>query len=62
MAAAKIRNKRTLLHCNHIEPPALALAQLKRYAQAATNAEELSELLGIEGNAAHSALITARPH
>jgi len=50
--AAKIRNQRTLLRRNHIEPPAIALAQLKRYAQAALNADELDELLGIEGNAA----------
>jgi CRISP-associated protein Cas1 len=50
--AAKIRNQRTLLRRNHIEPPAIALAQLKRYAEAALNAEELDELLGIEGNAA----------
>jgi CRISPR-associated protein Cas1 len=50
--AAKIRNQRTLLRRNHIEPPAIALAQLKRYAEAAMNAEELDELLGIEGNAA----------
>jgi CRISP-associated protein Cas1 len=50
--AAKIRNQRTLLRRNHVEPPAIALAQLKRYAEAAMNAEELDELLGIEGNAA----------
>ncbi|MGA7869864.1 MAG: CRISPR-associated endonuclease Cas1 [Candidatus Binatus sp.] len=50
--AAKIRNQRTLLRRNHIEPPAIAVAQLKRYAGAAMNAEELDELLGIEGNAA----------
>jgi CRISP-associated protein Cas1 len=52
LVAAKIRNQRTLLRRNHIEPPAIALAQLKRYAEAAMNAEELDELLGIEGNAA----------
>jgi CRISPR-associated protein Cas1 len=50
--AAKIRNQRTLLRRNHIEPPPIALAQLKRYAEAALNAEKLEELLGIEGNAA----------
>lgn len=50
--AAKIRNQRTLLRRNHIEPPVIALSQLKRYAEAAINAEELDELLGIEGNAA----------
>ncbi len=50
--AAKIRNQRTLLRRNHLEPPAIVLAQLKRYAEAALNAEQLDELLGIEGNAA----------
>jgi CRISPR-associated protein Cas1 len=52
LVAAKIHNQRTLLRRNHIEPPAIALAQLKRYAEAAMNAEKLDELLGIEGNAA----------
>jgi CRISP-associated protein Cas1 len=50
--AAKIRNQRTLLRRNHLEPPPIALAQLKRYAEAAMNAEQIEELLGIEGNAA----------
>jgi CRISP-associated protein Cas1 len=50
--AAKIRNQRTLLRRNHLEPPPSALAQLKRYAEAALNAEDLGQLLGIEGNAA----------
>ncbi len=50
--AAKIRNQRTLLRRNHIEPPVIALTQLKRYAEAAMQAEEPGELLGIEGNAA----------
>ncbi len=50
--AAKIRNQRTLLRRNHLEPPPIALAQLKRYAEAALNAEDLGQLLGIEGNAA----------
>ena len=50
--AAKIRNQRTLLRRNHLEPPPIALAQLKRYAEAALNAEDLGQLLGVEGNAA----------
>jgi CRISPR-associated protein Cas1 len=41
-----------LLRRNHLEPPPIALAQLKRYAEAALNADDLGELLGIEGNAA----------
>jgi CRISPR-associated protein Cas1 len=50
--ALKIRNQNTLLRRNPLEPRAIALAQLKRYAEAATNAQELDQLLGIEGNAA----------
>lgn len=50
--AAKIRNQRTLLRRNHLEPPPIVLAQLKRYAEMALLAEGLEELLGIEGNAA----------
>jgi CRISPR-associated protein Cas1 len=50
--AAKIRNQRTLLRRNHLEPPPIVLAQLKRYAAVALLAEGLEELLGIEGNAA----------
>lgn len=50
--AAKIRNQRTLLRRNHLEPPPIVLAQLKRYAELALLAEGLEELLGIEGNAA----------
>ncbi len=52
LVAAKIRNQRTLLRRNHLEPPPIALGQLKRYAEAALNAEGIEELLGIEGNAA----------
>ncbi len=52
LVAAKIRNQRTLLRSNHLEPPPIALGQLKRYAEAALNAEGIEELLGIEGNAA----------
>jgi CRISP-associated protein Cas1 len=50
--ATKIRNQRTLLQRNHIEPPALALRQLKHYAHRALDTDDLAELLGIEGNAA----------
>lgn len=50
--AAKIRNQRTLRRRNHIEPPPIVLALLKRYAEMALLAERLGELLGIEGNAA----------
>ena len=38
LVAAKIRNQGTLLRRNHLEPPSIALSQLKRYAEAALNA------------------------
>src|ERR1700730_6906513 len=50
--AAKIRNQRTMLRRNHLEPPPIALSQLKRYALLALNTDNLESLLGIEGNAA----------
>lgn len=52
IVATKIRNQRTLLQRNHIEPPSLALRQLKHYATTAQQADGLEELLGIEGTAA----------
>lgn len=52
IVAAKIRNQRTLLQRNHIEPPATALAQMKCAIDDAQHAESAETLLGIEGNAA----------
>lgn len=52
LVASKIRNQRTLLMRNHVEPPALVLRQLKHYAELAESAESIEELLGIEGIAA----------
>jgi CRISPR-associated protein Cas1 len=52
IVATKIRNQRTLLQRNHIEPPAQVLQRLKHLAQQAAAAEEMDELLGIEGSAA----------
>lgn len=52
LVAGKIRNQRTMLQRNHIEPPASALAMLKCMQDDAERAESLEELLGIEGNAA----------
>ncbi|MEX2580847.1 MAG: CRISPR-associated endonuclease Cas1 [Verrucomicrobiales bacterium] len=50
----KIRNQRTLLRRNHVEPDEAALKRLKRAADADTaRAASLAELLGIEGAAAH---------
>ncbi len=48
----KIRNQRTLLMRNHISAPALSLARMKHAAQSALEAENIGELLGIEGSAA----------
>jgi CRISPR-associated protein Cas1 len=52
LVAAKIHNQRTLLRRNHLEPPMAALRQLRHYADLALRAEQMDELLGIEGNAA----------
>ncbi|MBX3025233.1 CRISPR-associated endonuclease Cas1 [bacterium] len=52
LVASKIRNQRTLLQRNHVEPPPVALLRLKRLAQQAQAATALDELLGIEGTAA----------
>jgi CRISPR-associated protein Cas1 len=52
LVAGKIRNQRTMLQRNHIEPSAETLAGLKWMAESAENAKGLDELLGIEGNAA----------
>ncbi len=52
MVQGKIRNQRTLLMRNHKVAPDLALARLKHAAESALAAENLGELLGIEGAAA----------
>jgi len=52
LVAGKIRNQRTLLQRNHIEPPEGALRQLKVLAEKAEVVTELDSLLGIEGSAA----------
>lgn len=48
----KIRNHRTLLMRNHLEPPESAIARLKRASEDALGANSVEELLGIEGAAA----------
>jgi CRISPR-associated protein Cas1 len=50
--AGKVRNQRTLLQRNHIEPKKQTLAGMKEMAERAEEARSLGELLGIEGNAA----------
>jgi CRISPR-associated protein Cas1 len=52
LVAGKIRNHRTLLQRNHVEPNAGALLGLKQMADMAERAASLETLLGIEGNAA----------
>jgi CRISP-associated protein Cas1 len=52
LVAGKIRNQRTLLQRNHVEPDRRALAGMKEMADRAEEAGSLEELLGIEGNAA----------
>ena len=52
LIAGKIRNQRTMLQRNHIEPPSSAIAQLKCLYEDTDHAQSLEELLGIEGNAA----------
>ncbi len=52
LIAGKIRNQRTLLQRNHVEPPAGPLALMKQFAADAERAESLESLLGIEGNGA----------
>jgi CRISPR-associated protein Cas1 len=52
LVSGKIRNQRTLLQRNHIEPPEVALRQLKVLAEKAELASETEALLGIEGTAA----------
>jgi CRISPR-associated protein Cas1 len=52
LVAGKIRNQRTLLQRNHIEPPPAALVQMKCAMDDAEHATSQEELLGIEGNAA----------
>jgi CRISPR-associated protein Cas1 len=52
IVAGKIRNQRTLLQRNHVEPKKPTLSGMKEMAERADTAGSLEELLGIEGNAA----------
>jgi CRISP-associated protein Cas1 len=49
----KIRNHRTLLMRNHLDPPPATLLKLKHAAEATAAAASLGELLGLEGAAAN---------
>jgi CRISPR-associated protein Cas1 len=52
LTAGKIRNSRTLLQRNHVEPDPRVLSTLKDLADRAERSRSLEELLGLEGNAA----------
>jgi len=52
LVCGKIRNQRTMLQRNHIEPPRRAIDLLKCMQEEAEHANSLEQLLGIEGNAA----------
>jgi len=52
LVSGKIRNQRTMILRNHVEPPKEALRDLKSLVSRAEQALDLPELLGIEGLAA----------
>jgi CRISPR-associated protein Cas1 len=52
LVAGKIRNQRTMLQRNHVEPPPVKIAQLKTLCDDSEKADSLEQLLGLEGNAA----------
>ena len=52
LIAGKIRNQRTMLQRNHVEPPPGKIAQLKNLSEDAEHASSIEQLLGIEGLAA----------
>lgn len=52
LVAGKIRNQRTMLQRNHVEPKKLSLGMMKMLAEKAEEAVDLGSLLGIEGSAA----------
>ncbi len=52
LVAGKIRNQRTMLLRNHVEPPKAELRELQRLMARAESASSLEELLGLEGLAA----------
>jgi CRISPR-associated protein Cas1 len=52
LTAGKIRNQRTFLQRNHIEPSGMVLGEMKRMAERAESTGSMEELLGLEGNAA----------
>jgi CRISPR-associated protein Cas1 len=54
LVAGKIRNQRTMLQRNHVEPKKPSLVTMKALADRAERAENLKSLLGFEGLAART--------
>ena len=54
LVAGKIRNQRTMLQRNHVEPRGIAIGMMKSAAENAERAGSLETLLGIEGSAART--------
>jgi len=54
LVAGKIRNQRTMLQRNHVEPKKPSLGVMKAMADRAERAENLESLLGLEGAAARA--------
>lgn len=54
LVIGKIKNQRTMLQRNHIEPPRSAINMMKFMSEEAEHASSMAELLGIEGNAART--------
>ncbi len=52
LVAGKIRNQRTMLLRNHVEPDERVLRELKEHAGKAEEAGSIESLMGVEGNAA----------
>lgn len=52
LVAGKVKNQRTMLQRNHLEPSPQSLLSLKQMMEQAERADSLQQLLGIEGNAA----------
>lgn len=52
LVSGKIRNQRTMLQRNHVEPRSRSIDLLKCMQEESLGAESLEQLLGIEGNAA----------
>jgi CRISP-associated protein Cas1 len=52
LVEGKVRNQRTMLQRNHVEPPRETIDGLREMARRAEVAASLEELLGVEGNAA----------